>query len=205
MGGKSAGGMDASELDGTRRKRFEDRGKKILQYFLDSVDLIVQLRNYNDMNGKYHDGGFITVSELSQILGDNTMKIRYATSKGSGTYNEYAKFLPGLKDSNYKVFTPEDYDVGEKATQIYLANKYYKIKKDNCVVEMKICDDSTGCVKKLPLFLYAVGTDDNKNNYLPSAPVNKFIKRLKLDIEEGAYYSKDEDGIIIKVNKLKYH
>ena len=199
----SAGEMDASELDGTRKKRFCDRYKKILQYFLDSVNLIVQLRNYKGT--EYSNGGFITVSKLSQLLGDTTI-IKFATSESSGTYNEYAKFLPGLhKDGNYKVFTPEDYDVGEKATQVYLANEYYKIKKDNRVVEMRICDDSTGCIKKLPLYVYAVGTNDRKNNYLPIGPVNKFIKKLKLDIEEGAYYSKDVNGIIIKVNKSKYH
>lgn len=197
----SAGEMDISKVD---KNRFENRGKKILQYRLGEVALLVQLRNYEGTKYKKGDS-IITVDDLSMLLSDTTInKICYTTTKGSGTYACYDAILPlGLRDSNYTVFTPEDYDVGEKTTlHIYLANESYAIKekKDDHVLSLKIIDSIGGPTKMLGLFLYAVGEHNTQGTkYMPSAPVKKFFKKLKLDINEDLYYN-DKEGMIIKLN-----
>jgi hypothetical protein len=185
--------------------------RKILQVFLDSVPLMVQLQLPKDYDTIYENS--ISLNELKTLIARLDYSDHFhTTSPTSGTYNMYASILH-IDDTFLRVkptvfnqrYLPEAEDtIGIK---VILANEmYYYGQFQPDVAKMFIrlrVRDSTGKVIKIPVYAYAATEELRNGNSTEveiSRPVLQFINKFNDTIKAKLPIIGLKNGIFLEIN-----
>lgn len=200
------------DYDPTWMNQFKE-SRMILQVSLDSVPLMVQLRNCPD--AFYKGKNSISVNNLRTLihsLDSNSKDQLFITSITSGTYNRYKSIL-NIDEKSLRVkpivFNQRKAQDAEKGKEIkvLLANERYyygqfqpEVAKEFITLSVY---DSTGIVK-IPLYAYAATEklDPEKTTEVEiSRPVLQFIHEFNDTIKAKHPMVPLEDGIFLIIDK----